>query len=197
MLKVKVVILIGEDSMKTKKNSYRDSIKFGYSIVEMLVVIAIFSILAVLSTQSIATSLRGSKKSENSISIRQNLDYVTSVMDRQLRNAKSIGPTACWHPSANSTQIDYVDSDNQPQSFICDVSGSVGFVSSSAIGMLTPPEVNITSCTTAFACNLGVPGSEPPTVSVTLTGTNTNATGADATTVTTTARILLRTYSVY
>src|SRR3990170_3264778 len=65
----------------------------GYSIVELLVVVTIFTFLAIIVTQAVVLTLRGSRKGESLISVRENLDYAFAVMERQLRSARSI--TSC------------------------------------------------------------------------------------------------------
>ena len=62
----------------------------GMSLLEILVVVAIFSILGVIVTRSVLLTLRGSKKSESQVKVRENVNYALAVIERQLRNADSI-----------------------------------------------------------------------------------------------------------
>ena len=61
----------------------------GYSLVEILVVIVLFSVLAVIATQTLFLSFRGSRKSGNVVLVRNNVDHATGVMERHLRNARA------------------------------------------------------------------------------------------------------------
>lgn len=62
----------------------------AYSLVEILVVLGIFSILSIVATQSIFLVLRGSKKSESVVNVKQELDYAADIIERQLQNSKKI-----------------------------------------------------------------------------------------------------------
>ena len=52
-------------ALATRARSSREQVSMvrGFSLIEMLIVVAVFSILAVVATQSLSSSLRGSKKS--------------------------------------------------------------------------------------------------------------------------------------
>jgi len=153
----------------------------GFSMIEILVVILVFATLAVLSTESLLLSLRGSKRSEASVDVRENLNYALSIMERQLHNAESI--TSC---TPNS--IYYKDENSLDANFICDlVGGSIAWSSA----QLTSSEVRVTSC--SFSCSLGVPG-VPASVNISISGQDADATGFEQQQVTTNTQIMLRTY---
>lgn len=153
----------------------------GMSIIELLVVVLVFAVISVLATQTIALSLRGSRKSESSIGVRENVNYALSVMERQLHNAESV---AC--PS--STTIAYQDALSQAADFTCDL--GMGFVASSS-AQLTGNNVQVTAC--SFVCDPGSPG-VPPSVTISITAQDAAASGVEQTKFTTDTRILLRTY---
>lgn len=153
----------------------------GISIIELLVVVLVFAVISVLATQTIALSLRGSRKSESSIAVRENLNYALSVMERQLHNAESV---SC--PSA--TTIAYNDALSQAADFTCDL--GMGFVASSS-AQLTGSNVQVMAC--SFICDPGSPG-VPPSVMISITAQDANAVGVEQTQLTTDTRILLRTY---
>lgn len=153
----------------------------GFSIVEILVVIMIFAVIAILATESIALSLRGSKRSESTISVRENLNYSLAVIERALHNAESV---TCVNP----TILTYSDILGLPAEFSCDlVSGLIA--SSSA--RLTSSEVKITAC--KFICNSGASG-VPPSVTISITAENAFASGLEQAQVTTNTQIMLRAY---
>ena len=153
----------------------------GFSLIEMLVVVAVFSILAVVATQSLSSSLRGSKKSESQVIVRENVDFALSTMERLLRNAKSI--TSC----SPSTKLTYVDEYDKSVYFEC----TGGYVASNSAGVrLTSPDITV-SCASVFSCNIG---SIPHSVDITITAERTGISGAEGSQITESTKILLRNY---
>src|SRR3989304_2065390 len=114
--------------MKLERNS-------GFSMIEILVVILVFATLAVLATDSLLLSLRGSRKSESTVSVRENLNYALSIIERQLHNAESV---SC--PS--STTISYDDGLPPADNFTCDLAN--GHIASSS-AQLTTNEIRVTA----------------------------------------------------
>lgn len=64
--------------------------KRGYSIIEILVVIGVFAILAVLATQSINLSLSSSKKGDSIVMVKQELDNAANNIERLLQNTSDM-----------------------------------------------------------------------------------------------------------
>lgn len=153
----------------------------GMSMIEILVVILVFAILATLATESLLLSLRGTRRSESSIGVRENLNQVLSIMERALHNAESV---SC----PNSTTINYIDSALQSANFTCDTTG--GFVASSS-AQLTSPAIRVTQCT--FSCTVSGAGI-PDSVSISLSAQDSTASGLEQQVVTTNTEINLRTY---
>lgn len=133
------------------KRKYQSS--KGYSLIELLVVLAVFSVIAVLATQTTFLSLRGSRKSQAQIRVRENVDYAINIIERHLYNAKSID---CKAVQSDPTTINYIDRANIPGSFSCKIDdpNREGFIASES-ARLTSEEVYISSCT--FSCE-DVPG---------------------------------------
>jgi prepilin-type N-terminal cleavage/methylation domain-containing protein len=161
----------------------RSKIQKGISIIEVLVVIMVFSVLSILATQSIVLSLRGSQRSEATIGVRENINYSLAVIERQLHNAESVDCGA-----SNATTITYTDELSQVSNFTCDLTG--GFIASSS-ARLTGGDIDVTACT--FSCNSGAPG-VPGSVTISITAQDTDATGIEVASFTTNTQILLRTY---
>jgi len=156
----------------------------GISVIEVLVVVLVFSVIAVLGTQSILLSLRGSKRSESTIGVRENVNYSLSVMERQLHNADSI---SC----ASSTKIIYVDEFSQNTDFSCNLSDpQEGYIASGS-ARLTGRNVNVTAC--SFLCDPGGAG-VPPSVMISITAKDKDAIQLEGSQFTTNTRINLRTY---
>ncbi len=113
----------------------------GYSLIEMLVVIAIFSVLSVLVAQGILLSVRNVKRSENTIKVRQDVDNAVGIMERQLRNATSI---SC--PS-NARVVYMPPSRSTAETIECD-GGAIRW----RLNPLTSDIVNIKNCN-IFTCS--------------------------------------------
>jgi len=157
--------------------------KKGYSLMEMLVVVGLFAVLSVAVTQSLSRSLVTTRKSESVIQVRENLDYVISVMERSLRNAASI-------QSCSATRIDYTSQEGVSSYFEClDLGTFVGRIES-AQGRITSDSVEVSSCT--FSCTLG--GSIPDQVNIDISGQKVGASGSEQSPVSISTTVFLRVY---
>lgn len=157
---------------------------FGFSLFEMLIVITIFAVLGVLTSRIVLLSLRGVSKSSSLLSVRENLDFALSVIDRNIRNANSI-------VSCTDKQITYTDENGQTSTFSCREIGTSSGNIASASAQLTSKDVNVTDCT--ITCNLDSSGN-PPSVSIDLTGVDVSHSGIESSKVTISSKIYLRTY---
>ena len=126
----------------------------GFSLIEMLIVLTIFTVIAILATQSIFLTLRGTRKTENMIKVRENVDYALGVMERNLRNAE-VGSIFC-----GSNNVNFTDSEGNSNSFTIesDVDGN-GYMALNS-DRLTSDEVNITNfrhnCTGSALVEIGL-----------------------------------------
>ena len=159
----------------------------GMSLLEILIVVAVFSILGVIVTRSVLLTLRGSKKSESQVKVRENVSFSLGVIERQLRNADSI--TTC--PNTDITRIDYKDEFGGAASFSCIGLGGADPYIASGSARLTSNEITIESC--SFVCEIGT-SSNPPSIDVSIVASDPNAVGIEGSTVTTSTRIYLRSY---
>jgi len=155
----------------------------GISLIEILIVITIFSVLAILATRGVLITLRGARKSDTLGQVRENIAFTMEVMERLVRNADTV---SC--PS--ETQIAFEDKDATAGTFTCESVGSNGYVASSS-ARLTNQQVNITSCT--FTCDEGSAG-VPPSVIMSISGRDTTSSGVEGAQVTVSTTIFLRTY---
>ena len=159
----------------------------GISLIEILIVVTIFSVLGILVTQSVALTLQGSKKSEVMIAVRENLDYSIGIIERQIRNANSV--TGC--PFSSQPYITYIDQYGTSTYFLW-TSATSAIASGSATTLLTSHEtVKVTSAT--FTCVAGTSVNQPY-VNVSLTAQSATATGAQSSPETVNTRIYLRNY---
>ncbi len=161
----------------------------GFSIVEMLISTALLAVVMIVATQSLAASLKNSRKSDSISKVRENVDYAVSTMERLLRNAQSV---TCTTPK----KLDYVDEYDNTTYFNCITSGGYSFIASgSATTKLTSSNVNI-DCTAVFNCPVSASG-VPATVEITLKGTEHPSLGSEGSTITSKTRIQLRNYTEF
>lgn len=160
--------------------------KKGVSLIEILIVVAIFAVLGILISRVIITTLRGSSRSENLVKVRDNLDYALSVMERQLRNAESVSPC----PNPDTTRIDFRDSNGISTFFACTNVGASGYIASGS-ARLTNDQVAITAC--SLVCTPAT-GRVPPAIDISLEARGVNQTGIERAIVTAATKIFLRTY---
>ncbi len=137
--------------------------KKGMSLLEILVAVTIFAILGVVITRSVILTLRGSKKSEDVVKVRENISYAFSVIERQLRNADSI--IECPNITTPSV-LDYKDQLGAASTFSCVGIGSADSYIASGSARLTSSGVVLESCD--ISCVSGA-SNEPPFVTVSVT----------------------------
>jgi len=121
----------------------------AFSLIEALIVIAVFSILAVVTTQTVAVSLVTSKKSESTIKVRENLEYAVSIIERRVRSAQELYDASC-----TSTRVEYLDSEDVAHWIQCTNLGLDGRIETDQ-GDLTSEEIAVTACT--FTCYPATP----------------------------------------
>jgi prepilin-type N-terminal cleavage/methylation domain-containing protein len=158
----------------------------GFSLLEILVVITVFSILAILTTQAVFLTLRGSKKSESSTKVRENIDYSLAVIERNIRNADSL--EEC--PLSDPNTVIYQDENGITTSFSCASEDDIGYIAS-ASGRLTSSEVDVTSC--SFTCEEGT-GETNSAITVSITAQDASLSAMEGGEITISTKIFLRNY---
>jgi prepilin-type N-terminal cleavage/methylation domain-containing protein len=125
--------------------------KKGYTLMEILLVVVIFSLLGVIVTQVVASTLRGSGKSENTVVVRENVSYAIGVMERNIRNAEEI-------QTCTGSRLDYINVDVEEVFYECQLDGVINRIFSSELnGYLTNDEISIDNCSGVFNCPPGNP----------------------------------------
>ena len=126
--------------------------KKGFSLVEILVVITAFSILAILTTQALSLSLRGTRKSGSVTLVREELNYATAVMERLLHNALPGSVTCPIPPDPYAgLKVSYTDSNNTPTDFRCEDVGAAGYIASGSARLTSTNIEMLSPC--SFTCN--------------------------------------------
>jgi len=163
--------------MKTKTNS-------GLSLIEILIVITIFAVIGILSTRSVFLTLRGAKKSDSLVRVRENVNNALSVIERQIRNSEKV---TC--PSTGTT-LSYVSLEGTSTNFTCQSVGVDGYISSGS-ARLTSSDISITSCSiTCSQSTLNV----PPLVTIAITAEDKTSTSVEKGSITTETQIVGRNY---
>lgn len=123
-----------------------DTQQTGFSLIEILVVLSIFVVIAVIANQVFFSTLRGGSKSEATTLVKQEGNYTLSVIERGLQSAQSI-TSVCTDPAATLSSINYLDSTGTSASFSC----QTGYVASGSGNLrLTTEKVTTVSC--SFQC---------------------------------------------
>ncbi len=133
----------------------------GFSLLEILVVVTIFAVISLVTSQAIILTLIGTHKADTISKVRQNLDYAIISMERQLHNAKAI--SQC--PNIDDKQISFTDQNNALVTFSCvgtNTQNLPSYIASSSAA-LTSSDLTITAC--SFVCNPGTT-SAPPFVTI-------------------------------
>lgn len=150
----------------------------------MLVVIGIFSVLAVLITQSLTVALVGSRKSDATVKVRENLEYAMSVLERRVRNAKTCDPLS---PAGS---VSFTDINDKSFVISCIANPANGSIALDG-DKLTGDEITVTAC--ALTCYPAAGGS-PPKVLLSFTAQAVSALSADPNPVSISNTISLRVY---
>lgn len=83
----------------------------GFSVIEMLVVIALLGIISAIVTQVLVISVRSNLKAEIQKEVKQNGDYAMAIMERAIRNATDVDVGGC-NVSSNHVTITNPDATN-------------------------------------------------------------------------------------
>jgi len=164
-------------------------------MIELLVVVVIFTMIGYLTTVSLALTMRGARKSEAILEVRSNVSYSMSIMERLLRGARDPN---CLTPFdslgvGDNLGVEYYDQSGELVSFSCE-NGSNGYIASDS-ARITNDKVSI-DCTpgnVVFNC-LFPGGGVSPTVMITLNASSSEIQGPEGSQLTSSTQILLRSY---
>lgn len=154
----------------------------GFSIIELLIVISVFSILAIVSTQIVIISLRNSGKGKAVVNVRENTSFVLSLMERRLRSAKGIDCTS------TNILLKYIDENGIQSSYAC-IGGINGHLEENGVAITNTSEI-IIDCTSAppfvFSCTTN------PFVEVSLSVRDAVGTGVESVQTQVSSKIFIR-----
>lgn len=147
----------------------------GFTLFEVLMVIFLFTIIALVTTNLFFSILKSTSKAELEKEVKQNGDFAMNVMERMIRNSRQV--TDCPNPSG-SLQIQNPDGLlTTLQCFEDEGSAKIASVSGSTQQFLTGKNVilgsNCALSTLSFSCRAGPP--KRITISFTLTQKGTSS----------------------
>lgn len=157
----------------------------GMSLIEILIVVSVFAILGILTSRSVLTTLRGARKSDSQIKVKENVNYAFSVMERQLRSAYEID---C--PNTDTTTIDFISLEGITTSFSCVSTPGDSYIASGS-ARLTSTDISVDSC--SIVCEKESENS-PAKVSVSVVATDSISQGPDEGSVSVETEIVGRNY---
>jgi prepilin-type N-terminal cleavage/methylation domain-containing protein len=162
----------------------------AFSIIEILIVIALFSTLAIIVTQSLLRTFQGTRKVDAAGKVRDNLTFAADLMERHIRNAKSV-TSAC--DSTSHATLTYTDQRGTTASFSClNIGGADPYLASGSGNLrITSNEVTLTACSLTCRITSTV---NPPIVDFTIAGYARGADVTDQSFATLTRRVVLRVY---
>ncbi len=134
----------------------------GFTLIEVVVALGIFTVLAVVSSTLMFSILRGAKKAAAVAAVRTEGEYAMDALTSHLRFARQIN-------SCSASQISFTSVDNTSITFSCqlDPTTKTNYLADSS-GRLTSPEVTLVSCN-VFTCPSPLPQSQTVQIGYTLT----------------------------
>lgn len=170
-----------------KYRRLKKSETYGFSIIEMLIVVGVFAVLSVIATQIVSVSLRNTSKSERLAEVREDVDFAFNVMERQIRNAQSLDCA-----SSGDTSLAYFDQDGNANTLLCNGGGSGQIELNSSRITGTDTYIDCTA-TPIFICKPSV-GTSPASVVISISASDAMGAGTQGAAITTSTTISLRTY---
>lgn len=153
--------------------------KCGFTLVEMLVVIALLGILTVSISEILFSVIRSSTKGEITKEVKQNGDYALAIIDQMTRNASDAACTGAsskysiTNPDGNVTTIDCNNTSFPSQ--ISSASAYIAGPTPTIVQAITNTNVAVSSCSFAVVCP--TPPIRPKYVYYTFTITQKGAAG--------------------
>lgn len=93
--------------------------KKGYSLIEILVVIGVFAIIGIISTQAVSLSLRATKKNDSIVLVKQELDFVSENIERLLQTANTIIVPGCSNATVATVSVGFRDAGGNRADIAC------------------------------------------------------------------------------
>ncbi|HZE86945.1 MAG TPA: type II secretion system protein [Methylomirabilota bacterium] len=138
----------------------------GFSLIELLVSMAVFASVTTVIITVLFVSFRAGKKSDVLISLKQNGDATLAQMVKSIRYAKSLdAPAACTTPVTQASITITSISDAKQTIFSCPAGASTSITSNSA-SLIDTNAVSVSGC--SFTCSQATTN-DPPTITIQFT----------------------------
>ena len=134
-----------------------EKFKKGFTLIEMLVVVAVFMLLGVLLVNSLFSILRSNTKAELMKEIRQSGSYALDVMSKMITTGEVV--STC--PSSGSS-IRIKNPDGGETIFGC--GGTPTSIASGSAQLTNTQQVKISSCSNIFQCEVVGEGARKVTI---------------------------------
>lgn len=153
-----------------KKIASPERSRGGFTIIEMMIAVAILGIITTVGSNLFFTVLRGSTKAKVLQSVKQNGGYSLSVMQGMIRNARKLSYAASPTDTLTITNPDggtttFHCCGTTPNYLIASESGSL----TCEQARLTSDEVKVNSCANFFTVTPGLAGVRPDLVAIQFT----------------------------
>jgi len=146
--------MIQKSKIENRKSKITRQMRAGFTLVELLAVMAVTGIVGVLMFGILFTTLKGADKSESVGKLQENGNFALSQMSRMVRYAiKLQDPSTCYSAASSSaitsSSITILNADNRSTTFACDP--AAGTISSNSANLLDSTTVAMTDC--SFSCS--------------------------------------------
>lgn len=109
--------------------------KKGFTLIELIVAVAIIAGLGTVLVQALFTTTRSSTKIERLTDVKQNGEYALNIIERMMRNARSLSAVCSKEGTTPTSSAAIISPDGYETTFTCALSGSVTRIASvSAFG---------------------------------------------------------------
>ncbi len=152
----------------------------GFTLIEMLISVAIFMTVSVIVVTVLFSSFRLSKKSDALVSVKQIGDAALSQMISGIKYAKTLNdPISCVIPVTQSSVKVTSSRDDAQTTYSCPTVGGSTLIASNGASLIDTSAVSISSCT--FICSQATIN-DPPTITIkfTLSSNQNNFPGSSA-----------------
>ena len=157
----------------------------GFTLIEILIVIGIFGVVAALGTSMFFSLLKGAAKARVMTEVKQNGDHTLRVMERMIRNAQEI--TTDPDESGVFSAITTLNSDNDTTIFSC----SDNNIASNSANLISN-QLQVDNC--SFTVTKGQPGltADEVVISFTLRQTGSGGRHEEEASINFNSRVVLR-----
>lgn len=137
--------------------------KTGFTLIEILIVLGIFGVIAIIGVNMFFAILKGSAKTRILTEVKQNGNYALGVMERMVRNARNL-------ESYTGNSITIVNLDGGKTTFACGDSDGNGIndIASNEASLIND-QVAVENCDNVFSVNPGELGIQPDEVAIDFT----------------------------